>query len=76
MQIACRARDDLFSGEVFQSLREALIPDRKWRRHYKAVRPHSVFAYRPPGAGNHCPNGPKADHPPKFNRDRSVGQPA
>jgi len=43
-----RFRDELLTGEVFYTLREAQILIEKWRRHYNTVRPHSSLGYRPP----------------------------
>ena len=43
-----RFRDELLSGEIFFSLREARILIEQWRRHYNTVRPHSSLGHRPP----------------------------
>ena len=34
-------------GEIFYTLREALIVIESWRRHYNRVRPHASLGYRP-----------------------------
>ena len=43
-----RLRDELLTGEIFYSLREAQIIIETWRRHYNTVRPHASLGYRPP----------------------------
>jgi transposase InsO family protein len=43
-----RFRDELLTGEVFYSLREAKSIVEGWRRHYNTVRPHSALGYRVP----------------------------
>jgi putative transposase len=43
-----KLRDELLSGEVFYSLREAEVMIEAWRRHYNTRRPHSALGYRPP----------------------------
>ena len=43
-----KLRDELLSGEIFTTLREAQILIERWRNHYNAVRPHSSLGYRPP----------------------------
>lgn len=43
-----KLRDELLSGEIFSTLKEAQILIEAWRRHYNTVRPHSALGYRPP----------------------------
>ena len=43
-----RFRDELLNGEIFYSLKEALIIIAQWRHHYNTKRPHSALGYRPP----------------------------
>jgi putative transposase len=42
-----KLRDELLTGEQFSTLHEAKVRIEQWRRHYNAVRPHSL-GYRPP----------------------------
>ena len=37
-------RDELLDGEIFNSLAEARIIIKSWRRHYNNVRPHGSLA--------------------------------
>jgi putative transposase len=41
-------RDELLDGEIFYTLREALIIIESWRRHYNTVRAHASIGYRAP----------------------------
>ena len=50
-----RFRDELLSGEVFYTLREAQILIERWRHHYNTVRPHSALGYRPPAPESMMP---------------------
>ncbi len=43
-----RLRDELLSGEVFYTLKEAQVLIEDWRHHYNHIRPHSALGYRPP----------------------------
>lgn len=43
-----RLRDELLTGEIFFTRREARIVIESWRQHYNAVRPHSSLGYKPP----------------------------
>ncbi len=43
-----RLRDELLNGELFDTLREAQVLLKQWRREYNAFRPHSALGYRPP----------------------------
>ena len=43
-----RLRDELLNGEIFYTLKEAMIIIEGWRRHYNTIRPHSSLGYRPP----------------------------
>ena len=42
-----KLRDELLNGEIFTTMREAQVLIENWRRHYNAIRPHSL-GYRPP----------------------------
>ena len=46
-----KMRDELLSGEIFYSLKEAQVLIEMWRKHYNTVRPHSSLGYRPPVPG-------------------------
>ena len=41
-------RDELLSGEVFNTLAEAQVLIEQWRQHDNTQRPHSALRYRPP----------------------------
>ena len=41
-------RDELLNGEIFYTLKEAVIMIERWRIHYNTVRPHSSLGYQPP----------------------------
>jgi hypothetical protein len=41
-------RDELLTGEIFTTLREAQMLIENWRRNYNGVRPHSSLGLRPP----------------------------
>lgn len=43
-----KLRDELLSGEIFDTLLEAKVLIERWRVHYNTVRPHSALGYRPP----------------------------
>jgi transposase InsO family protein len=43
-----RLRDELLNGELFDTLWEAQVLLKQWRREYNALRPHSALGYRPP----------------------------
>jgi putative transposase len=43
-----KMRDELLSGEIFYSLKEAQVLIEMWRKHYNTIRPHSSLGYRPP----------------------------
>ena len=43
-----KMRDELLSGEIFYSLKEAQVLIEMWRKHYNTVRPHSSLGYKPP----------------------------
>jgi len=43
-----KLRDELLNGEIFYTLKEAIIIIEQWRVHYNTVRPHSSLGYRPP----------------------------
>lgn len=43
-----KMRDELLSGEIFDTLLEAKVLIERWRRHYNTMRPHSSLGYRPP----------------------------
>jgi transposase InsO family protein len=41
-------RDELLSGEVFYTLKEAQVLLEIWRRHYNTIKPHNSLAYKSP----------------------------
>jgi len=43
-----KLRDELLNGEIFYSLKEAVVVIEQWRKHYNTIRPHSSLNYRPP----------------------------
>ena len=43
-----KMRDELLTGEIFYSLKEAQVLIEMWRQHYNTVRPHSSLGYKPP----------------------------
>jgi transposase InsO family protein len=43
-----KLRDELLNREVFDTLTEARVLIRQWRREYNEFRPHSSLGYRPP----------------------------
>ena len=43
-----KMRDELLSGEIFYSLKEAQVLIEMWRQYYNTIRPHSSLDYRPP----------------------------
>ena len=52
-----KLRDELLSGEVFDTLWEAKVLIERWRQEYNRFRPHSSLGYRPPA--------PEAIEPPR-----------
>ncbi len=40
--------DECLNSERFGSLREAQVPNERWRQRYNQVRPHGALGYRPP----------------------------
>ncbi len=49
-----KLRDELLNGEIFYSLKEAVLTE-KWRVHYNTIRPHSSLGYRPPAPATLSP---------------------
>ena len=43
-----KLRDECLNGEIFYSLKEAIVVIERWRKHYNTIRPHSSLNYRPP----------------------------
>ena len=43
-----RLRDELLDREVFDTLLEAKVLIKRWRKAYNTIRPHSSLGYRPP----------------------------
>jgi len=43
-----KLRDELLSGEIFETLLEAKVLIERWRVDYNTVRPHSSWGYCPP----------------------------
>jgi transposase InsO family protein len=70
--IAAELRDELLNGEIFNSLREAQIVIEQWRKHYNAVKLHSVLNYR----RRQCPNIRTLGSPSRWDRlDAVVSHP-
>ena len=43
-----KLRDEVLNREVFDTLLEAKVLVKRWRREYNHIRPHSSLGYRPP----------------------------
>lgn len=43
-----KLRDEFLNGEIFYSLKEAIVLTEWWRKHYNTIRPHSRLDYKPP----------------------------
>ena len=43
-----KLRDECLNGEIFYSLKEAIVVLEQWRNQYNTIRPHSSLNYRPP----------------------------
>ena len=43
-----KLRDELLTGEIFYTLKEAQVLIEGWRCEYNTIRPHSSLGYRPP----------------------------
>jgi putative transposase len=43
-----KMRDELLSGEIFYTLKEAQVLIEIWRRYYNTIRPHSPLDCKPP----------------------------
>ena len=43
-----RFRDEFLNGEIFYTLKEAVILIEQWRVHYNTLRPHSSLNRKPP----------------------------
>ena len=43
-----KMRDELLSGEIFDTMQEAKVLIERWRTYYNTIRPHSALEYRPP----------------------------
>ncbi|OCX32513.1 integrase [Bradyrhizobium sp. UASWS1016] len=59
-----KLRDECLNGEIFYSLKEAIVVIEQWRKHYNTIRPHSSLNYRPPA--------PQTSSPEVLHLDRSV----
>ena len=60
-----KLRDELLTGDVFYSLKEAQVLIERWRTHYNnTVRPHSSLGYRPPAPQTFMPTQPHLDGAP------------
>jgi len=53
-----RLRDELLTGEICYSLREARVVIERWGKEYNTVRPHSSLGYRPPAPAAINPTPP------------------
>ena len=49
-----KLRDELLNGEIFYTLKEAVILIERWRLHYNTVRPHSSLGYQTPAPTTIC----------------------
>ena len=54
-----KLRDELLARGVFDTLLEAKVPIRRWRKAYNTVRPHSSLGYRPPAPESQRPCPPR-----------------
>ena len=43
-----KMRDELLSGEIFDTMAEVKVLIESWRAYYNTIRPHSSLGYRPP----------------------------
>jgi len=43
-----KLRDELFNGEIFDTILEAKVITEKWRNHYNKIRPNSSLKFSPP----------------------------
>jgi len=43
-----KMRDELLNGEIFYTLKEAIIIIEMWQKEYNTIRPHSALGYQPP----------------------------
>ncbi len=68
-----KLRDELLSGEIFDTLIEGRIIIERWRSEYNQKRPHSSLGYIPPAPGAKTPS--QKDHldPEKVITDMQVG---
>jgi len=46
-----KLRDELLNGEIFYTLKEALMLIEQWRKEHNTARPHSSRGYKPPAPG-------------------------
>lgn len=51
-----RFRDELMNGEIFYTLKEAVVVTEAWRREYNELRPHSSLGYKPPAPASVLPD--------------------
>ena len=58
-----KLRDELLNGEIFYSLKEAIIIVEQWRQHYNTRRPHSALGYRSPAPAAKRPRTVLLDQP-------------
>ena len=48
IRAGARLRDELLNGEIFYTLREALLITEPWHCEYNTLRPYSSLGYCPP----------------------------
>jgi hypothetical protein len=60
------------NGEIFYSVTEAEVLIESWRKHYKALRPHSSYGYRLSGPETIAAKPPCAPLWPARQRTESV----
>jgi transposase InsO family protein len=53
-------RDELLSGEILDTLKEAKVIIEMWRKRHNNVRPHRSLGYRPPAPGTIAAGPPSA----------------
>lgn len=57
-----KLRDKLLNGEIFYTLKEAVMLIERWRIHYNTVRPDSSLGYQPPAPQMILPHPAELPH--------------
>jgi len=68
-----KLRDELLNGELFDTLWEAQVLLKRWRREYNTFRPHSSLGYRPPAPEAILPLAAGSGDPPRSPQQASAG---